>query len=203
MTQARSGLHLQNLSLCRMWQLPFLRGVRGDLNHWIGITVLVFTRFLLLVARAVPEPIWALLFLFVLFPGILPGAIALGLHNFGILRNSMSPRNERLEIFLGCLLVIGINIAVIFTFVCLGFAVVFASCFFGYNTPSSPPQQQHWINSILIVGSYLVFSIGVLQLLYVIPLILLFKRQQKWGMMKGMIIGAVLTALLNAVIFIR
>ncbi|HEY9671807.1 MAG TPA: hypothetical protein V6D11_10205 [Waterburya sp.] len=114
----------------------------------------------------------------------------------------MSPRNERLEIFLGCLLVIGINIAVIFTFVCLGFTVVFASCFLGYNTPSSPPQQQHWINSILIVGSYLVFSIGVLQLLYVVPLILLFKRQQKWGMMKGMIIGAVLTALLNAVVFL-
>ncbi len=114
----------------------------------------------------------------------------------------MSQRNERFEIFLGCLLVIGINIAVIFTLVFLGFTVVFASCFLGYNTPSSSPQQQHWINSLLTVGGYLVFSIGVLQLVYVIPLVLLFKRQQKWGLMKGMIIGAVLTALLNAVVFL-
>ncbi len=114
----------------------------------------------------------------------------------------MSPRNERLEIFLGCLLVIGLNTAVIFTFICLGVTVVFASCFLGYSTPSSPPQQ-HWINSLLTVGSYLIFSIGLLQLLYVVPLILLFKRQQKWGMMKGMIIGAVMTAFLNAVVFIH
>ena len=79
------------------WQLPFLRGARGDLNQWIGITVLVLSRFLLLVARAIPEPIWALLFLFVLFPGILPGAIALGLHNFGILGRLMAEVTENLD----------------------------------------------------------------------------------------------------------
>jgi phosphonate transport system permease protein len=62
-----------------------------------GIVVLIFTRFLLLVARAVPEPIWALLFLFVLFPGILPGAIALGLHNFGILGRLMAEVTENLD----------------------------------------------------------------------------------------------------------
>jgi phosphonate transport system permease protein len=79
------------------WQLPLFKGVRRELNQWIGITVLVFTRFLLLVARAVPEPIWALLFLFVLFPGILPGAIALGLHNFGILGRLMAEVTENLD----------------------------------------------------------------------------------------------------------
>jgi phosphonate transport system permease protein len=62
-----------------------------------GTVVLVFTRFLLLFARAVPEPIWALLFLFVLFPGILPGAIALGLHNFGILGRLMAEVIENLD----------------------------------------------------------------------------------------------------------
>jgi phosphonate transport system permease protein len=35
-------------------------------------------------SRAVPELIWALLIVFVFSPGILPGALALGLHNFGI-----------------------------------------------------------------------------------------------------------------------
>jgi phosphonate transport system permease protein len=59
--------------------------------------VLLFTRLLLLVARAVPEPIWALLFLFILFPGILPGAIALGLHNLGILGRLMAEVTENLD----------------------------------------------------------------------------------------------------------
>ncbi|MCA1993280.1 MAG: ABC transporter permease subunit [Coleofasciculus sp. S288] len=62
-----------------------------------GTTVLVFTRFLLLIARAVPEPIWALLFLFVLFPGILPGAIALSIHNLGILGRLMAEVTENLD----------------------------------------------------------------------------------------------------------
>lgn len=72
-------------------------GVLGGQNPGWGSVVLIFTRFLLLVARAVPEPIWALLFLFVLFPGILPGAIALGLHNFGILGRLMAEVTENLD----------------------------------------------------------------------------------------------------------
>ncbi|MBV5261755.1 ABC transporter permease subunit [Synechococcus moorigangaii CMS01] len=45
---------------------------------------------LLLVCRSIPAPIWALVFVFVLFPGILPGAIALGIHNLGILGRLMT-----------------------------------------------------------------------------------------------------------------
>ncbi|MBE9190701.1 ABC transporter permease subunit [Gloeocapsopsis crepidinum LEGE 06123] len=59
--------------------------------------VLLCTRFFLLFIRAVPEPIWALIFLFVLFPGILPGAIALGLHNLGILGRLMAEVVENLD----------------------------------------------------------------------------------------------------------
>jgi phosphonate transport system permease protein len=55
------------------------------------------TRFVLLFARAVPEPIWALIFLFVLFPGILPGAIALAIHNLGILGRLMAEVTENLD----------------------------------------------------------------------------------------------------------
>jgi len=62
-----------------------------------GWVILISTRLILLFSRAVPEPIWALIFLFVLFPGILPGAIALGLHNLGILGRLMAEVTENLE----------------------------------------------------------------------------------------------------------
>lgn len=69
---------------------------RGRLTHWRTF-LLILTRFLLLFLRAVPEPIWALIFLFVLFPGILPGAIALCLHNLGILGRLMAEVTENLD----------------------------------------------------------------------------------------------------------
>ncbi|HBB33142.1 MAG TPA: phosphate ABC transporter permease, partial [Cyanobacteria bacterium UBA9273] len=62
-----------------------------------SLIVVVLSRFVLLFARAIPEPIWALIFLFVLFPGILPGAIALGLHNLGILGRLMAEVTENLD----------------------------------------------------------------------------------------------------------
>lgn len=46
--------------------------------------IFILARLVLFFSRAVPEPIWALIFLFILFPGILPGSIALSLHNLGI-----------------------------------------------------------------------------------------------------------------------
>jgi phosphonate transport system permease protein len=45
----------------------------------------VAVRALYLVTRSVPELVWALLLVFLLSPGILPGALALGLHNLGVL----------------------------------------------------------------------------------------------------------------------
>ena len=64
---------------------------------WLGRTVLLASRLTLLVSRAIPAPIWALVLLFVLFPGILPGALALGVHNFGILGRLMAEGNENLD----------------------------------------------------------------------------------------------------------
>ncbi len=81
----------------RRWHSSLRRGSRGELNRWWRTGVIVFTRFLLLFVRAVPEPIWALIFLFVLFPGILPGAIALCLHNLGILGRLMAEVRENLD----------------------------------------------------------------------------------------------------------
>ncbi|NET34807.1 MAG: ABC transporter permease subunit [Cyanothece sp. SIO1E1] len=61
---------------------------------WI---ILLVTRAILLVARSIPAPIWALVVLFVMFPGVLPGAIALGIHNLGILGRLMAEVNENLD----------------------------------------------------------------------------------------------------------
>ncbi|HSM55096.1 MAG TPA: ABC transporter permease subunit [Candidatus Sulfomarinibacteraceae bacterium] len=47
-------------------------------------------RLLLLFMRAIPAPIWALVLLFVFFPGILPGALALAIYNMGILGRLMA-----------------------------------------------------------------------------------------------------------------
>lgn len=69
----------------------------GNNNRLWGVTVLVLSRLLLLFTRAIPAPIWALIFLLVLFPGILPGAIALGIHNLGILGRLMAEVTENLN----------------------------------------------------------------------------------------------------------
>ncbi len=67
-------------------------------HHWFwGTAILLLTRSLLLICRAIPAPIWALILLFILFPGILPGAIALGLHNLGILGRLMAEVIENLD----------------------------------------------------------------------------------------------------------
>lgn len=59
--------------------------------------VAAVARLLLLVTRAIPPPVWALLVLFVLFPGPLPGAVALGIYNFGILGRLTAEVVENLD----------------------------------------------------------------------------------------------------------
>ncbi len=63
----------------------------------LGWGVFLSTRLGLLVCRAVPAPVWALVGLYVLFPGILPGAIALGIHNLGILGRLKTEVIENLD----------------------------------------------------------------------------------------------------------
>jgi phosphonate transport system permease protein len=64
---------------------------------WLAMAMLIASRLVLLVSRAIPAPIWALVCLFVLFPGVFPGALALGIHNFGILGRLMAEVNENLD----------------------------------------------------------------------------------------------------------
>lgn len=55
------------------------------------------SRLILIVLRAIPPPIWALLLLFVLFPGILPGAVALGVYTAGVLGRLMAEAAENVD----------------------------------------------------------------------------------------------------------
>ncbi len=78
-----------------------LRPHRGTIHPprswpW-GWGVLIGSRLLLLLCRAIPAPIWALVALYLFFPGVLPGAIALAIHNFGVLGRLMAEVNENLE----------------------------------------------------------------------------------------------------------
>ncbi|MEX2467435.1 MAG: ABC transporter permease subunit [Gemmatimonadota bacterium] len=59
--------------------------------------IYAISRGLLLLLRGVPAPIWALLFLFVFFPGILPGALALGVYTMGVLGRLMAESVENLD----------------------------------------------------------------------------------------------------------
>lgn len=58
---------------------------------------ILLARAVLLVCRAIPAPIWALVLLFVMLPGILPGAIGLGIHNLGILGRLKAEVIENLD----------------------------------------------------------------------------------------------------------
>ena len=54
-------------------------------------------RFALLILRAVPPPVWALVLLFLLLPGILPGALALGVYTLGVLGRLAAEATEELD----------------------------------------------------------------------------------------------------------
>lgn len=69
--------------------IPAARNVaNGSLtlaSKWYQWILFGFIRLCYIFSRAVPELVWAMIIIFIFKPGILPGAIALALHNFGIL----------------------------------------------------------------------------------------------------------------------
>lgn len=58
---------------------------------------MLVTRFALVVLRAIPPPVWALLLLFVMYPGILPGALALAVYTTGVLGRLMAESVDNLD----------------------------------------------------------------------------------------------------------
>ena len=55
------------------------------------------SKLVLVILRAIPAPVWALLLLFVLYPGIVPGALALGVYTMGVLGRLMAETTENLD----------------------------------------------------------------------------------------------------------
>jgi len=89
----------------------------------------------------------------------------------------MSRRNEVVEIIVGIVLTLVMH--------CLVLAALI------FTSPYLPYFNRDY-NFFLIPA-----SIGLWQFFYIIPLIFLLKKRQRWGVMKGVIACAVLTALIN------
>ncbi|KAM3094719.1 hypothetical protein ACKFKG_15685 [Phormidesmis sp. 146-35] len=96
----------------------------------------------------------------------------------------MSQQSELRDIVGGVFLAFGLNILAVIFFVGM------AGLFTNLQLPSIP-----------IIFVYLTFGIGLSQLIYIVPIAVRFARRQQWGRMKGVIIGAVITALLNGSCF--
>ena len=81
--------------------LPAARNVAfGELSgsrSRVGQAMYFVVRAVFAFTRGVPELLWALLIVFVLSPGILPGAIALAIHNYGILGKLSAEVVENLD----------------------------------------------------------------------------------------------------------
>lgn len=97
----------------------------------------------------------------------------------------MSRRNETRNIALGMLLLLGMHF-VLFLLVCLVLVIISI-------VPTPISNNYRWLPLIFIPTG----GIGIFQITYVIPVSLWLKRQGRLGLMKGVIIGAVITALLN------
>ncbi len=99
MSVAGLGAMALSFPAARLFALPgsLLGTASGPWRRVAGYLVLSAARGALLIARAIAEPIWALLFLFVFYPGMLPGALGLALYNFGILGRLMAEVAENTD----------------------------------------------------------------------------------------------------------
>ncbi|HBE20796.1 MAG TPA: hypothetical protein DEG17_00925 [Cyanobacteria bacterium UBA11149] len=93
--------------------------------------------------------------------------------------------NEVIQVFLGILIVAVLHLLI--------FTILGKLVFGGISTANY---------GFGIIYLFAVLGIGIVQLIYVLPLIAWLKRQQQWGLMRGVMIGAILTALLNAVCYL-
>lgn len=73
-------------------------GALGIGGRWYNKLLFSVIRTIYIFSRAIPELIWAMIIIFIFKPGILPGAIALALHNFGILGKLCAESIEDLKL---------------------------------------------------------------------------------------------------------
>lgn len=84
--------------------LTFMLGARNISNGELGgspsltgSTVYYLVRWTFTLTRAVPELVWAMAIILFLSPGILPGALALALHNYGVVGKLSSEVVENMD----------------------------------------------------------------------------------------------------------
>ena len=81
--------------------IPASRNIaNGELTlnkKWYSYILFYINRGLYIFSRSVPELLWAMIIVFIFKPGILPGAIALAIHNYGILGKLCSEVIEDME----------------------------------------------------------------------------------------------------------
>ena len=94
----------------------------------------------------------------------------------------MSHRNEIMGIVSGIFLLMGLHLAALILGSILG-PILISIGGIGY-----------YIASFLGFG---LFGIGISQLIYVVPAIIVLRRRREFALLKGLIIGAIITALLN------
>lgn len=99
----------------------------------------------------------------------------------------MSQINERKGIVSGIFLLIGLHIAAVI----LGIIVMFI-----YVSIVGTVGKDNFIGLLFFFG-YFFGCLGIAQLIYVIPAIFILRRRRSFTLVKGVIIGAVVTALLN------
>jgi phosphonate transport system permease protein len=85
---------------------PWARGLRSGTTdrhtsrgfRWLRQAGWWLSRVLLLVLRSIPPTVWAVVALLALFPGVLPGALALGLYTGGILGRLVAEAWESVDV---------------------------------------------------------------------------------------------------------
>jgi threonine/homoserine/homoserine lactone efflux protein len=97
----------------------------------------------------------------------------------------MSQENEFGEIAVGFFTAILLNVV--------------GGVFFGIIAGLFASLQLPQISTLFL---FLAFGIGLSQLIYIIPIVVRYRRRRQWGRMKGVIIGAVFTALLSGGCFL-
>ena len=104
----------------------------------------------------------------------------------------MSRGNPTAEVFSGILLLLTFHAVAVIVIPVIVYLVSLLLALLGLSLG----------NQFSYLWLWFLFGIGLSQLLYVIPLCIYYGRQRQFNTMKGIIIGAILTALLNGGCFL-
>jgi O-antigen/teichoic acid export membrane protein len=107
----------------------------------------------------------------------------------------MSQRNEFRDIVRGIFLLLVAHIIAIVAGFILGYILILIGS-------ASSGAVSSFSNMIATVLLFSLFGIGISQWLYVTPLLIRLRRRERWGLFKGVLIGALLTMLLNGGCFL-